>query len=207
MRCRRALALLALIAGTLGGGPSAADAPSRDGAEAWLAPWRAAMLAAQADARLGAVQARRRALDLSALFGAPVLAAWITESHAALAASDVRALPPALHDQLVGFFPAVLLQKVRYRVGWPDGSPPSADAFRLLDARAITLVDIIVFRDQRIADDPAIWAHELTHVQQYAKLGVPGFAERYIRDRDGIESEAWDAAAAFTMWAIQAGRL
>jgi hypothetical protein len=40
--------------------------------------------------------------------------------------------------------------------------------------------------------DPKLWAHEITHVVQYARWGVDEFAVRYLRDYQAVEKEAWD---------------
>ena len=104
-------------------------------------------------------------------------------------------------------FPETLLDRVRYRVGWGDGRPMQSSLFRLLDARAVSLGDVIVFRDAGIAADPVIWAHELAHVQQYDRWGTREFAERYLRDHHAVETEAWEVAARYTMWALQEGKL
>jgi hypothetical protein len=66
----------------------------------------------------------------------------------------------------------------------------------------LALYDVIVFRDQAVAADPVIWAHELAHVRQYDDWGLPQFFKRYIRDPDAVESEAWKCAARYTMWAL-----
>ena len=56
---------------------------------------------------------------------------------------------------------------------------------------AMTLDDVIVFQDRRAAlEDPKLWAHELKHVMQFAEWGVAGFATRYLRDYEAVESEA-----------------
>jgi hypothetical protein len=109
-----------------------------------------------------------------------------------------------MRAQFIGFYPESLLEKVRFRVGWPTQQPLQADVFGLLHVRAIALDNVIVFRDQNIADDPNIWAHELTHVQQYDLWGVDGFAQRYVRDHRKVETEAWEAAARYTMWTLEA---
>jgi len=56
--------------------------------------------------------------------------------------------------------------------------------------QAVTLGDVILFRDTRLAADPLLWAHELTHVEQYRRLGVEGFALRYVQQAWVLEQEA-----------------
>ena|SRR2546427_488492 len=57
-------------------------------------------------------------------------------------------------------------------------------------AAAVTLGDVIFFRDTRLAADPLLWAHELTHVEQYRRLGVETFAPQYLRQAWVLENEA-----------------
>ena len=64
-------------------------------------------------------------------------------------------------------------------------------AFSYGDAKAITLGDVILFKNEQLAESNLkLWAHELTHVMQYQRWGIPGFAERYVRDSAGVEQEA-----------------
>lgn len=68
------------------------------------------------------------------------------------------------------YYPEALLKPVRWRVGLSaDGSLPA----RLFQAygRALTLDDVIIFRDDATARDPVIWAHEVAHIQQYQRWG------------------------------------
>jgi len=58
-------------------------------------------------------------------------------------------------------------------------------------AGAVTLEDIIVFRDGRSVSDLALWAHELKHVEQYSQMGVRGFAQRYVADHNSLEGPGY----------------
>lgn len=135
---------------------------------------------------------------------APQLAAWIASRRNAL---EPRCQPPPrqIVEQLTPYFPPLLLRPVRFCVGWPreaGGGP-----FLMTGARAMTLDHVIVFRDEAVATDPVIWAHELTHVQQYERWGISGFSDRYLRNRAEVEAEAWQAAADYKMWALETGRV
>jgi hypothetical protein len=67
------------------------------------------------------------------------------------------------------------------------------NVIRLTDVPAITLDDVVVFKDRRAAlEDPKLWAHELKHVMQYAEWGIDGFAARYLSDYWAVENEAWE---------------
>ena len=82
---------------------------------------------------------------------------------------------------------------------------PSTDAagagVLLWRCTAITLGDVILFKSERLAEtDLKVWAHELTHVMQYERWGVDGFADRYVRDSAAVEQEAIDNANRFMTW-------
>lgn len=138
-------------------------------------------------------------------YGAPALAGWIVAARDEVAPQS-RPIPGDMRERLAGFFPDALLDRVRFRIGWPEPPGWPSRMFAAADVRAVALDDVIVFRDPAIADDPAIWAHELTHVQQFTRWGVEGFAERYIRGHQEIETEAWEAAARYTMWVLEGRR-
>jgi Domain of unknown function (DUF4157) len=150
---------------------------------------------------------RSASLETAAEFGAPILADRIFTWRRQAIEDGTQPMPHAIREQLVGFFPETLLDRVRYRIGWSQRRPLQSGLFRLVDARALALIDVIVFRDNAVAADPVIWAHELAHVHQYDGWGVPRFSRRYLRDPDAIESDAWEFAARYTMWALQEGRL
>ena len=87
------------------------------------------------------------------------------------------------------------------RIGWSEGQTLYAGIFRIRNTKALTLGDVIVFRDAEVARDPRIWAHELTHAVQYDRWGTSGFAEHYVRDLKAVEDEAWQATGRYEDWA------
>lgn len=139
-------------------------------------------------------------------FAAGALARLITTTRERAIAAGVRPVPPGMQRALLGFFPASLLQRVRYRVVGPaDGLFLPQLAFDHAHADAMTLGDVVLFRHEHMAmADPVLWAHELTHVMQYQRWGTDGFAARYVRDATGVEREARENAERFRGW--QAGR-
>ena len=149
-------------------------------------------------------QAGQSVADAVINAAAPQLAAWIATRRDALA-PRCQPPPPQIVKQLTPYFPPLLLQPVRFCVGWSreTGGAP----FLMTGARAMTLDHIIVFRDEAVAIDPVIWAHELTHVEQYERWGISGFSDRYLRNRAEVEAEAWQAAADYKMWALESGRI
>jgi hypothetical protein len=106
-------------------------------------------------------------------------------------------IPGALRRQLAPFFPRTVLEKVRYATVWD----PTADLLPALfmgssPKAAMTLDDVILFRDAHGVTDPLLWAHELTHVLQYQQLGVAAFATRYLERGWELEAEAMKKADA-----------
>ena len=116
-------------------------------------------------------------------------------------ADGVRAMPSGVYRGLLGYFPDGVLRHVRYAVGQAKGIVLPSLAFNYGDAAAITLGDVVLFKDSLKAQtDLKLWAHELTHVLQYQRWGVAGFAEHYVRDRSDVEQEAYDNADRFAAW-------
>jgi hypothetical protein len=117
-------------------------------------------------------------------------------------ADGVRPVPAGVQRGLSGYFPTSLLHRARYGVQQETRifSLPNL-AFGYGDADAITLIDVVMFRDAGTASqDLVLWAHELTHVMQYERWGTLGFAERYVRDHEVVEREARENAARFRAW-------
>ena len=108
------------------------------------------------------------------------------------AATTARAMPPAIRRKLAPFFSAALLKKVRYSTDWQYTTTESALYSLLLaaGAHAVTLGNVIIFRDTQHAANPVLWAHELTHVEQYERLGIAVFAAQYLELGWQMEQEA-----------------
>ncbi len=149
----------------------------------------------------------RPAIPASLLdYAGEALGALIDSARQQAIADGVRPIPPGIYRALLGYFPAALLQKCRYAVGGARPLTLPALAFSYGDATAITLGDVVLFKNERVAaNDLKVWAHELTHVMQYQRWGIEGFAERYVRDSAAIEQEAIDNANRFTAWLPRRG--
>lgn len=113
------------------------------------------------------------------------------------ARANSRPLPAEVRAKLGAFYPAELLDKVRYTVGDPSNSGLAGFAIREGDAAAVTLIDTVVFREERYAQNAPLWAHELRHVQQFGEWGVDGFAYRYAFGWPDVEADARAFAAKF----------
>jgi hypothetical protein len=133
--------------------------------------------------------------------GAKLLAELIQASRESAISNGVKPIPPRIHDALIGFFPESILRKVRYSSGDADAITIPGLALTYGHIDAVTLVDVIVFQDDRAAQtDAKLWAHELTHVMQYERWGVDGFATGYLKDYQAVEKEAIDNADRFAKW-------
>jgi hypothetical protein len=121
-------------------------------------------------------------------------------------ADGVRPIPPGVYRALLGYFPAAVLQRVRFAVGGTRKLSLPMLAFSYGDAKAITLGDVILFKNEQMAEtNLKLWAHELAHVMQYQRWGIEGFAERYVRDSAEVEREAIDTANRFAAWLPRRG--
>lgn len=135
---------------------------------------------------LGPMQERARTMSAQALEG------WILRSRNSAAREDALPIPAAMRSQLLAFYPAELLDSVRYKIGDNDEMSAARNLLQNPDIQAVTLIDIIVFRSAALAErDVALWAHELLHVQQYREWGSAGFAARYSRDYRAVEAPAY----------------
>lgn len=132
---------------------------------------------------------------------APTLANWIRASRDQAVAEGVKPIPAVVRRRLAGYFSDDVLDRVRYRVGLTRSTTLPAAAFEFGDAIAMTLGDVIVFRDaHRAESDASLWAHELQHVLQFESWGISRFAETYLTDWQSVESEARMAASEFDIW-------
>ena len=123
---------------------------------------------------------------------APALALWLTQARAEAASAGIQPIPPHIREQLLRWYDPSVLDAAHYKVS--DNGQFSAATAMLQnpDVGAVTLIDIILFRDAQTAEqDIALWAHELKHVQQYQEWGVEGFAQRYTQDFNAVEAPAY----------------
>jgi hypothetical protein len=120
------------------------------------------------------------------------LEAWLVQSHSTAAAGATEAIPLNIRAQLEPYYDLQVLDSARYKVGDDVEFNAAHTMLQNPDVNAVTLVDIIVFRNQDDAQsNVALWAHELKHVQQYQQWGVREFAARYTRDYKAVEAPAY----------------
>ena len=127
-----------------------------------------------------------------ALVGMGPLAAWIKASHGATVVAGVRPIPSGMRTILVPYFLPQLLDGVRFRVGKGPWLALPRLGFVFGDAKAMTLDNVIVFKEQDGAVNPRMWAHECVHVRQFSKWGILKFSYYYIFDKNSVEREASD---------------
>ncbi|HYE43722.1 MAG TPA: DUF4157 domain-containing protein [Caulobacteraceae bacterium] len=167
--------------------------------------WRSDLQSSLDEAQVRAERAAREATNESLRYlrdrppppqSAPAFAAAIRYSRNEARASGARRLPAHIRRELAPYFPREVLDQVRWNLPGRRASIGSFVVGWYFDQGAVTLDDVIVFSDKRLAEDPLFWAHELTHVEQYRRLGVDGFARRYIADWRSLEREARDKTLA-----------
>jgi Domain of unknown function (DUF4157) len=140
-------------------------------------------------------------LQASVLSG-PTLEQAIIASHNT-AINGAMPIPPQIRQQLTGYASEDSMNRVRYKIG-DNGF---ANLAHLLEqggvAGAVTLIDVVIFRGPSEAADRSMWAHELTHVDQYSAWGVHSFAVQYARNWRGVEDPAYAKGNGYAAWAQQ----
>jgi hypothetical protein len=116
------------------------------------------------------------------------------------ARADSKPIPEAVRKALIPFYPEELLANVRYTIGDPSKTGLAGFAIRNGNAAAVTLIDTVVFKDEKYVGSLALWAHEIHHVQQYKDWGLSGFAARYAFGWTEVEAEASARAKSFVAW-------
>jgi len=111
-----------------------------------------------------------------------------------------KPIPAEVLKEMVPFYPAELLKDVRYAIGDTSQAGLAGFAIRNGNAAAVTLIDTVVFKDEKYVGSLALWAHELHHVQQYHDWGLSGFAATYAFGWKEVEAEASARATAYVAW-------
>ena len=113
---------------------------------------------------------------------------------------DSKPIPDEVKRELIPFYPAELLENVRYTIGDTSQAGLAGFAIRNGRAAAVTLIDTVVFKDESYVSSLALWAHEIHHVQQYTDWGLSTFAARYAFGWNEVEAEAGARAKAYVAW-------
>jgi len=185
------LALAGLLIAGCSGEPS----------EAQLRPpseWRATV---EESARFAADRTRRvseEVLRRSPAIAAPALAQTIRFSRTEALRQTPETIPEDIRAALGPYFDDEILDKVRWTLAGRDHGLGSLLARWYYDEGAVTLHDVIVFSDADVAQNVWLWAHELAHMEQYRRMGLDGFALRYVTDWRLLEAQASSRAFAIT---------
>ena len=137
-------------------------------------------------------------LQASMLTG-PTLERAIIESRNT-AINGSMPIPPGVRRAMTGYISEDALNRARFKIG-DNGFINLAHLIEQGgQASAVTLIDVIVFRGPSETNDLAIWAHELTHVSQYADWGVHSFSVQYARNWHSVEDPAYAKGDGFYAW-------
>ena len=121
---------------------------------------------------------------------AAALAVAIRESRTQALDRGVDPIPVRIRAALEPYFPAQILDKARWTMAGGISLDGLLKSWFYLDG-AVTFGEVVAFSDAMEAQqDIELWAHELTHVVQYETRGIDTFASDYLRDFNGMESEA-----------------
>lgn len=113
---------------------------------------------------------------------------------------DSRPVPEQVKRGLLPFFPEATFENVRYAIGDTSNTGLAGFAIRNGNAAAVTLIDTIVFKDEKFVGSLALWAHELHHIEQYRQWGLKGFAGQYAFGWRDVEADARARAGEFVAW-------
>jgi hypothetical protein len=123
---------------------------------------------------------------------APAMALWLTQARTEASSDGIQPIPPHIREQLLRWYAPSVLDAAHYKVGDISQFNAATAMLQNPDVGAVTLIDIILFRDTETAEQNiALWAHELKHVQQFQEWGVEGFAQRYTQDFNAVEAPAY----------------
>jgi hypothetical protein len=114
-------------------------------------------------------------------------------------------IPDRIRQRLSGYASEASMSQVRYKID-DSGFLDLAHALEPGGIAAVTLIDVVIFRGPSEANDPSLWAHELTHVDQYRAWGLHGFAMQYAQDPNSVENPAYAKGNGYWLWARQHGR-
>lgn len=134
----------------------------------------------------------RAALETGLDLAAAALANALVQSRDAAWAAGTQPMPPHIREALLAWYPADLLDSVEYRVGLTEDATLQSLSIRYGEATAVAIIDTITFAHAWDAENNvALWAHEVKHIEQFRRWGLTGFAQRYVRDHQAVEAEAY----------------
>jgi Tfp pilus assembly protein FimT len=120
----------------------------------------------------------------------PALAAAIRIARADALRSGAKPVPPEIKRAFRRHYSSKVLDEARWIVAAPNSRLGRLLARWPVQNGAVTLNEVIVFKTRAAAANRRLFAHELTHVEQYRRLGIDRFANRYAAKRAAMEQEA-----------------
>lgn len=140
--------------------------------------------------------------EIPAQIGGNPLEGWLIGSRNT-SINGARAIPPEIRQQLTGYIDEGAMNIARFRVGDQGVLNLAGLTLQYGDVAAVTLVDVIVFRNTSDAfHNPSLWAHELVHVAQFRDWGVHNFAISYVRNSGDVETPAYVVGNNFYQWRV-----
>jgi hypothetical protein len=144
--------------------------------------------------------------ELQGQTGGTALELWLNGSRNTSIGTS-QPIPPQIRQALTGYIEDDVMNRARFKVG--DNGVLNLAGLSLAygdvlgsSVAAVTLIDVIVFRDAGDAyNNPSLWAHELTHVKQFRDWGTNNFAISYARDSGSVEGPAYDVGNNYARWA------
>lgn len=134
----------------------------------------------------------RAALETGLDMAAAALANALLISRDTAWAAGTTPMPPHIRETLLPWYPAELLDSIEYRVGISQDATLQSLSIRYGEATAVATIDTITFANAWDAENNiALWAHEVKHIEQFRRWGLMGFAQRYVRDHQAVEAEAY----------------
>jgi hypothetical protein len=147
-------------------------------------------------------QATRPITEAGVTAAGNALAQWMIASRNS-AINGAMPIPQGIRQELTGYASEDSMNRVRYKIGDNGFANLASNLERGGLATAVTLIDVIIFRGPSEASSPSLWAHELTHVDQYTSYGVQSFAVQYVRNYSGIENPAYAKENGYNAWSQQ----
>ncbi|WP_165422253.1 eCIS core domain-containing protein [Rhizobium ruizarguesonis] len=133
---------------------------------------------------------------VAAVIGGPTLEAWLRQSRNDAVNGSIP-IPKNVRQAMQGWYTDALMDTVGYKIGDNGELNVAHDSITYGDAVAVTLIDVIVFKNADVANDMSVWAHELHHVTQFNDWGVHSFAVQYVRSVNSVENPAYAVQAQY----------
>ena len=138
--------------------------------------------------------------EIPAQVGGNPLEGWVIASRNT-SINGAQPIPFQIRQLLTGYIEDNVMNIASFKIGDPGVLNLAGLTLQYGDVSAITLIDVIVFRYANDAyNNPALWAHELTHVKQYRDWGVHSFAISYVRNSWDVETPAYAVGNSFNQW-------